>query len=91
MWTPLRYASSCPHLHTDYYDFDPVNTILDKGEMHFKIGTFGVLTMGSTLRAGPQGVVYFVVQTINHKGHEGHKGKYKEIFVLFVSFVVNLN
>ena len=49
MWTTLRYAPSCPHIHTDYYDFDPVNTISHKGEMHFKNSTFGVLTQGSTL------------------------------------------
>jgi hypothetical protein len=29
-WTPLRYAPSCPPIHTDYYDFDPVNTIPEK-------------------------------------------------------------
>ena len=49
MWTTLRCAPSCPHIHTDYYGYDPVNTISHKGEMHFKNGTFGVLTMGSTL------------------------------------------
>jgi hypothetical protein len=49
MWTTLRYAPSCPHIHTDYYDYDPVNTISHKGEMHFKNSTFGVLTKGSTL------------------------------------------
>ena len=49
MWTTLRSAPSCPHIHTDDYDVDPINTISYKGEMHFKNSTFGVLTQGSTL------------------------------------------
>lgn len=52
MWTTLRCAPSCPHIHTDYYDYDPVNTISYKGELHFKNSTFGVLTDGSTLADG---------------------------------------
>ena len=41
---------SCPHIHSRYYDFDPVNTHLHrKDKLHFKNGTFCVLTDGSTL------------------------------------------
>jgi len=41
---------SCPHTHSHYYDFDPVNTNFHrKDKLHFKNGTFCVLTDGSTL------------------------------------------
>jgi len=41
---------SCPHIHSRYCDFDPVNTHLHrKDKLHFKNGTFCVLTDGSTL------------------------------------------